>query len=162
MAALRLRYDEDTLWDLVWLLLGGPAMITGFTVGAQHGDKGLMIGTPLIILLIAYVTRDTLITAHERTSMFDRLKKPEHTLLLTVHDSQDPALTGTLEVISRNKASFRRGSRLSILSISQPRHNRPARARVFIDGRSSAGTVEVQSGEFSKDQVVVIDSTCNA
>ncbi len=158
MAALRLRYDEDVLWDLTWLLFGGSAMVAGFIVGARHGDPGLMIGTPLVLMLIAYVSRNTLNTAYERIRMFDRPKKAKHTLLLTVVDSQDPALTGTLEVLSRNKASFRQGNRLNILSISTAKEGRPARARVFINGRSSAGTVEVRSGEFVKDQVVVIRS----
>ena len=49
MAALRLRFDEDTLWDLVWLLLGGPAMITGFIwfgflIAHMAGNLGAFLG----------------------------------------------------------------------------------------------------------------------
>lgn len=52
---------EETIWNMIWLLAGVPTMIAGIVVGARFDDHGLMIGAPLVVTLILFATRDTLL-----------------------------------------------------------------------------------------------------
>lgn len=160
MATLRLRYDEDVLWDLVWLLFGGPAMVTGFFVGMQYDDAVLMTGTLLVIALTAHTTRHTLTVAYERIRVFERrIKKDKPVLLLTVADSQNPDRTAVVEALN-NGGSITVDSRLQVLRPSRRRKgNEPIRAGVFINGRSAASTLRIDDDTFLHEgQVLIVRS----
>lgn len=149
-------YDEETLWDLVWLLFGGSAMIAGFITGARHDDLTMMIGTTLIFaLVIPYVTRNTLATAYERIHM-GRLKKERPVLVLTVADCNDSDRVGVVEALS-NHQHIQIGTRLQVLKPSRPRSTtEPVRAGVFI-GRTAASTLRTQDADLLyKGQVLVV------
>lgn len=156
------RYDEDTLWDLAWLLFGGPVMVTGFFAGARHDDLGLMIGTLLIILLIFYCTRGTLAPLLRKDrSMFGLLKKNKSTTttLLSVVDHDNRTRLGVLEVVRGN---FHRNDRLHIFALYSLLGREGEGMKVFVvneKGRETgAGTLVVRNGNFHENQRLRVES----
>lgn len=148
---------EETIWNMIWLLVGVPIMITGIVVGARFDDYGLMIGAPLAITLILFTTRDTLLPFLERTAMFRRQKKSKPIVTLSVVSRDDPNHVGVLEV-DRNPGGFHQNDRLDILSIGVARGENVEIARVYINGNSGAGTVIVRNGNFHKGQRLRVES----
>lgn len=156
------HYDEDTLWDLVWLLFGGSGMAAGFMTGVRHDDTGLMIGTIAIIALIAYVTRNTLTTPLRKDwSMFGLLKKNKTTAttLLSVVDHSDCTRLGVLEVVRGN---FHQNDKLRIFALYPLKGGEGEGMKVFIvDGKgreTGAGTVVIRNGNFQENQRLLIES----
>lgn len=159
------RYDEETLTDLALLLFGGAAMTVGFVVGVRIGDKGLTIGTTLVVLLIFYTTRNTLIPLVRKDwSMFGLLKKNKTktraTQLLSVVDQDDRSRIGMLEV---ERGRFYPNDRLRIFALYTLLGSEGEGMKVFVvdeKGREiRAGTVRVRNGNFTKGQRLRVEST---
>lgn len=158
-------YDEETLWDLIWLLFGGSAMIAGFIVGMRHDDAPLMIGTALIMtLVIPYVTRNTLTYPLRKDwPVFGLLKRNKTTAtttqLLSVVDQDDSSRMGLLEV---ERGRFYAGDKLRIFALYPLRGNESEGMKVFVvddKGRETrAGTLVVRNGNFTKAQRLRIES----
>ena len=156
------QYDENTLWDMVWLLFGSSIMTAGFLTGARHDDAGLMIGTIMIAALIAYVTRGTLTTPLRKDwSVFGLFKKNKTaaTTLLSVADHNNCTRLGVLEVVRGN---FHRNDKLRIFALYPLLGGDGEGMKVFVvdeKGRETgAGTVVVRNGNFQENQRLLIES----
>lgn len=160
------RYDEETLTDLALLLFGGATMAAGFIVGMRIGDKGLVIGTTLVVLLIFYTSRNTLIPLLRKDrSVLSLLlkknkKKAKAVQLLSVVDQDNRNRIGLLEV---ERGRFYPNDRLRIFALYSVRGSEGEGMKIFVvddKGREiRAGTVRVRNGNFTKGQRLRVEST---
>lgn len=164
MAAKQRSINEDTLWNLIWLLFGGSAMAAGFQVGYLHGDMALMIGTVLISVLISCITSKTMTLLPRKVwymfGLFKKNKTAPSTTLLSVIDQKDHTRLGVLEVV---RGQFHANDRLNILDLYPLRGQREGEGMtVFVvneKGRETgAGTVVIRNGNFRKDQQLRVES----
>ena len=156
-------YDEETLTDLALLLFGGAIMAAGFIVGIRIGDKGLVIGTTLVVLLIFYTARNTLTLLLRKDPPVPGLLKKNKTkapLLLSVVDQDDRSRIGILEV---ERGRFYPNDRLRIFALYSVRGSEGEGMKVFVvdeKGREiRAGTVRIRNGNFTKGQRLRVEST---
>lgn len=159
------RYDEETLTDLAFLLFGGATMTAGFIVGIRIGDKGLVIGTALVVLLIFYTSRNTLIPLLRKDrsvlSLLKKNKKKARAVqLLSVVDQDNRNRIGLLEV---ERGRFYPNDRLRIFALYSVRGSEGEGMKIFVvddKGREiRAGTVRVRNGNFTKGQRLRVEST---
>lgn len=54
---MRLARHEELIWNMLWLLVGAPAMIAGIIIGVYADDETLVIMAVLIIPVILFITR---------------------------------------------------------------------------------------------------------